>query len=384
MNIVVDARTVTDHFPGIGRYTANLLRGLAASASGCHVLQLYSGIRLDHATLPPLPGIECISSPFSLSQHWTVPRALRNAKADLYHSPYYGMPLRPGVPAILTCHDLIPLIYREYFTAWQRNIYRTVNSLAFRRVRRIITVSECTRLDLLRMFRVDPEKVVAIHLGVSGRFFRQNREKIDRVRARYDLPEQYVLYVGTNKPHKNIAGLVAAWHCLGKRREKLVIAGHWDARYDEAKKAVLRLNLEKEVFFLGPVPEDDLPSLYSGAKIFVFPSKYEGFGLPVLEAMACGTAVACSNIPSFREITGSSAVMFAPDSVEEMSQGILELLENNDYRENMAVRGTERAARFTWNRTVLKTLTVYRDVLEESSYSNSTNTRSKRNGNPRQ
>lgn len=363
MKIVVDARTVTDHFPGIGRYTVNLLRGLASSEWAPSVSQLYGCIGGDRLSLPALPVIECPSSPFSLSQQWTIPRVLERTEADLYHSPYYGMPLNPGIPSVVTCHDLIPLIYPQYFTVRQRWVYRIANALVFRRVRRIISVSDSTKSDLVRIFNVDPAKVVTTHLGVSRRFFEHKPEETKRVREAYNLPERYVLYVGANKPHKNLPALVDAWQSLRKRQEKLVIAGHWDGRYNQSVEKVRLNGLENEVRFLGPVSDDHLPALYGGADVFVFPSHYEGFGLPVLEAMASGTAVVCSNIPSFREIGGSSVVMVDPYDVNDISGKIEMLLDDSAYRDRLGSLGARRAADFTWDRTVRQTLSVYRDAL---------------------
>jgi alpha-1,3-rhamnosyl/mannosyltransferase len=162
--IVLDARTATDHFPGIGRYVVNLARALAQVAPDLELSLLHDpSAKSARLALPDLPRIACPVSPFSLQQQWQVPARLRHAQATLYHSPYYLMPYWPGVPTVFTCHDLIPLIYPQHLTATQRLIYRLTHVLALRTAQVTLAVSEATRADLLRFFRIDPQRIVVIH-----------------------------------------------------------------------------------------------------------------------------------------------------------------------------------------------------------------------------
>jgi alpha-1,3-rhamnosyl/mannosyltransferase len=182
------------------------------------------------------------------------------------------------------------------------------------------------------------------------------------------LPDRYVLYFGSNKPHKNVPRLVQAFaqariEAQGSRIE-LVVAGHWDERYPEAKQAAERLGLKDTVKFIGPVKDADLPALYGGAELFVFPSEYEGFGLPVLEAMACGAPVVCSSRSSLPEVAGDAALLCDPQDVESLARTIEQALTDRDLRAALQQRGLARAAQFSWEQAAQRTLGVYRSTGE--------------------
>jgi glycosyltransferase involved in cell wall biosynthesis len=365
--IILDARTAHDHFPGIGRYVVNLAGALQRVAPDLELTLLRGpSSSAQRLTLPDLPTLDCAVSPFALSQQWRVRSILRGLSASLYHSPYYLMPYRPGVPTVFTCHDLIPLIFPQYYTALQRMIYRLTHWLALRIARVTIAVSQSTQNDLQRFFQLDPDRVVVVPEGVDAHFQPPSRAEIDRVRQQHALPARYVLYFGSNKPHKNVPRLVQAFaHSrLGDWRSGigLVIAGHWDERYPAAKQAAERLSLQDAVKFIGPVKDADLPALYGGAELFVFPSEYEGFGLPVLEAMACGTPVVCGNRSSLPEIAGDAALLCDPQDVVSLARTIAQGLADRDGRAELQQRGLARAAQFSWEQTAQRTLAVYRST----------------------
>ncbi len=367
--IILDARPATDHFPGIGRYVVNLASALQQVAPELDLALLCDpSATAQRLTLPALPMLDCTVSPFALSQQWRVRSALRQAQAALYHSPYYLMPYRPGVAAVFTCHDLIPLLFRQYFSAHQRLIYRFTHQLALNTAQMTIAVSQSTRNDLLRFFHVSPDRIAVIQEGVDEHFRPPSHAAIDRVRTAYALPDRYVLYFGSNKPHKNVPHLIEAFAKLGIRDQGtkigLVIAGHWDRRYPRAKELAERLNLIEKVKFIGPVADADLPALYGGAELFVFPSEYEGFGLPVLEAMACGTPVVCSNRSSLLEVVGDAARVCDPHDVEALAHAIEQVLTDQDARATLRQRSLARAAQFAWEQTAQQTLRVYQSILE--------------------
>jgi glycosyltransferase involved in cell wall biosynthesis len=366
--LVLDARTATDHFPGIGRYVANLSQALMRIAPDLDLTLLYNpAANATRLTLPDLPRINCFASPFSIQQQWIVPRILRQVGATLYHSLYYLMPYWPGAPTVVTYYDLIPLIYPEYYTISQRLIYRLAHYLALRAARVILAISEATKADLTRVFHLDPHRVFVTPLAADESFAPRSRMQVAAVRARYALPQRYVLYLGSNKPHKNLARLVKAWKNLGFRNSNfiLVIAGHWDPRYSETKQLTEELGLNDQVFFVGPMDEADLPALYSGATLFVFPSLYEGFGLPVLEAMACGTPVVCSNTSSLPEIAGDAALLVNPLDGDELAQVISQLCSDEERRQEMRSKGLTQASRFSWERAARETLLAYSTVERE-------------------
>ena len=364
MPIVLDARTAHDHFPGIGRYVVNLAHALKRIAPDFDLIVLRDPTAKSRLALPNLPTTDCPISPFSIRQQWIVPRQLRGLRATLYHSSYYLMPYRPGAPTVLTCYDLIPIVYPQYFSAAQRLIYRITHILALNTARTTLAISELTRSDLARHFRASAQRIVVTPLAADAHFTPQPPERIAAVRRTYKLPERYVLYFGSNKPHKNLIRLIQAWQrsAVSRQRSALVVAGHWDTRYNETRQLVEALNLNDRVVFAGPIDDADLPALYSGAQLFAFPSLYEGFGLPALEAMTCGTPVACSNTSSLPEVVGDAGLLFDPLDVGAMADTLRRALNDDELCADLRQRGLQRAAQFTWERTAERTLGVYRDL----------------------
>lgn len=366
---VLDARTATAHFPGIGRYVVNLARAMAPLLGPEERLVLLRNPdRPAPWDLAELAGervqmVDVSCSPFSLCQQWVIPRLLRRLKADLYHSPYYLMPYWSGVPTILTVYDTIPLLFPEHVSARARWLFRWIMALALRSTTRIIAISQTTQRDLHKAFRIASNRTTVIPLAPDPAFYPRPSEEIEAIRRKYALPKAFILYVGSNKPHKNLVRLVEAWALLTEygTRNTLVIAGAWDPRYPEARLLAERLGLEN-IRWLGSVPEADLPALYSAAALFVFPSLYEGFGLPVLEAMACGVPVVCSNTSSLPEVVGGAALLVDAADVQALAAAIAGLLGNEARREEMRGKGMQQVARFSWERTAAMTLGIYREV----------------------
>lgn len=362
---VLDARTATEHFPGIGRYVVNLVREMALALRGDERLfLLHCPSSSSHFNLDEIAGgvillLSVPSSCFSLQQQWVIPHILRRIDADVYHSTYYLMPYCPGVPTVLTVYDLIPLLFPEHVSPQARLFFRWATALALRAATHILAISETTRRDLLSIFRVPQHKVTAVPLAVDPSFYPRPLPEIQTMRSQYHLPDRYVLYVGINKPHKNLVRLVEAWAQLQPQPLPLVLAGVWDTRYPEPRQRVQSLGLDQEVIWLGPVPESILPALYSGATVFVFPSLYEGFGLPVLEAMACGAPVICSKIPSLREIGEGAVYFFDPTHVEDISAALCQVLTDSSLQIDLRERGLARAAQFSWQKTAKRTLELY-------------------------
>jgi alpha-1,3-rhamnosyl/mannosyltransferase len=372
MRIALDGRTIQDHFPGIGRYTFNLALALAESGPADDILLLHNqrnrNTRFDLDLLrakPNLSVLESNSPYFSLVDQWRIPRQLRARQSALYHSPYYVMPYFAPCPAVVTVHDLIPLLYPHYFTAARRlEFYATVR-LATRAARMVVADSEATAADVRRLLHLDARKVRVVHAAADPTLVRPDDAVIASVRARYNLPETYVLYVGSNKPHKNLIRLVEAWSKMPNRnRTQLVLAGSWDSRHNEARLAATRLGLESDIRWLGSTPQHDLAAVYSGATLFVFPSEYEGFGLPVLEAMACGVPVLCSNSSSLPEVAGDAAVLLDPGDSDSWAEAIQRLLADEGLRMMYGERGLRRADQFTWSETARQMREVYARTLE--------------------
>ena len=363
---VLDARTATPHFPGIGRYVTGLAGALVPLLEPDERLSLLHHpahpLRLPAST--SVSPVSCASSPFGFTQQWTLPRLLAQLGAALYHSPYYLMPYHSGIPTVLTVYDLIPLLFSSQSTARARLLYRWATAAALRAARRVVVISEATRNDLLRHFAVAPGRVVTVMPAADPAFRPQPLDAVAAIRTRHKLPQEFVLYLGSNKPHKNLVRLVDAWAALaGTTPALLVIAGAWDPRYDGARRRAEALGLRESVCFLGRVPEADLPGLYTAAAAFIFPSLYEGFGLPVLEAMACGVPVACANASSLPEVAGDAALLFDPLDSPAMAQAMGQLLADAELRQELARRGLARAAGFSWTRTAQDHLAIYREEI---------------------
>ena len=406
---ILDARTATPHFPGIGRYVTNLARALVPLLTPDERLTVLHDPAYP-LSLPLSDAVRMIPlavSPFALRQQWAVPRLLRSRaltiderrttkderpptsvfrpSSVIYHSPYIAMPYLPGIPSLLTVYDLIPVRYPTYSSPRARFFSRWMTRLALRAARHVIAISEFTRRDFMAEFGLQPEQITAIPLAADPAFRPQPPEAIAALRARYDLPERFVLYLGSNKPHKNLTRLVEAWQMADGGWQaancKLVIAGAWDERYPEARELANSSGAKASPengqppassfqlpVWLGPMSEADLPALYSAATAFVFPSLYEGFGLPVLEAMACGTPAICSNTSSLPEVAGdpaagsgpSAALLVDPLDTAALADALRLVLTDDGLQAELRRRGLAQAARFTWQQTAAATLTIYR------------------------
>ena len=371
MRIALDGRTIADHFPGIGRYTFNLASAMAELLPpGGELLLLHDprqiNTRFDLSQLArhaALRLIEIQTGNFSLSEQWRVPAILRGLKPSVYHSPYYVMPYWTGCPSVVTIHDLIPFRYPDDYSPQTRLMIAVAMRLAARRARQVITASQASARDLTARLGLSPRRLTVVPYAPDPLFQPSAAANIAALRARYALPEGYVLYLGSNKPHKNLLRLVRAYAQVGPAAGQvpLVIAGHWDERYPEARQTAQALGAN--VTFLGPVPGRDMPALYSGARLFVFPSLYEGYGLPPQEAMACGAPVVCSNTPPLVEVAGEAALLFDPLDETAMAAALARALGDATLRQELGRRGLEQARQFTWERTARQTLDVYRAAL---------------------
>ena len=364
---VLDARTATPHFPGIGRYVTNLARALVPQLAAderltvlhppAHPLALPANAALRTHPVPV--------SPFSLRQQWRIPRLLQRLDADLYHSAYYLMPYRPGVPALLTLYDLIPILFPEHSTRRARLLFRRTTALALRMARHCITISQATRRDVLAHFHIPPARITAIPLAADPAFRPQPVAALARLRARYHLPERFVLYLGSNKPHKNLVRLIEAWAHIAPRvnAAPLVIAGAWLDQHPEPRRRAAALGLDDRVRWLGPVAGADLPALYAAATVFVFPSLYEGFGLPPLEAMACGTPVICSATSSLPEVVGEAAILVDPLDTAALAEAIARMWTDPALWRALRAKSRAQAGNFSWARTAQQTVSLYRKMI---------------------
>ncbi|MBM3129723.1 MAG: glycosyltransferase family 4 protein [Chloroflexi bacterium] len=371
MRYAIDGRYIQDHFPGIGRYTYNLIDALARVApdSGFAVLHnpALRNTRYNIAALARYPNVElCQVNVLTFS--WYEQFQLPISNFQLLHSPYFIKPYLLRIASVVTIFDLIPLLFpNDVPSARTRFFFRWAVWLAAKTSARVIVPSVATRDDLIARLRVPREKIAAIPLAADARFAPQSDAAIARVREKYALPARYILYVGINKPHKNLATLIDAWARV-ERDAMLVIAGAWDERYagEQGSGGAAVSGRRSAVRFIHDIDDAELPALYAGAAVFVMPSLYEGFGLPPLEAMACGAPVICSHASSLPEVVGDAALMVNPCDAEEMTRAIARVLDDAALRDELRAKSLARAAQFSWERAARETLEVYRAVSSSS------------------
>ena len=289
---------------------------------------------------------------------------MRRERPDVYHAPHYVLPPAVSCASVVTIHDCIHLMFPQYLPSRMAYAYaRSVMWAAARRAQSIITVSEASKRDILHFFNVPPEKVVVVPNAIDERFLVPPPDiELARVRERYQLQHGFVLYAGNIKPHKNLVRLIEAFSQIrqGPFQElKLLIIGDQISKLPALRRAVHQLKLHKHVRFLGYIPDETLAVLYRSAEVFVFPSLYEGFGLPPLEAMASGTPVVTSNTSSLPEVTGGAAVLVDPYDVGSIVDGVRRVLTDPSLAAELRRKGPLRAREFSWARSVAKTKALY-------------------------
>ncbi|HYC89652.1 MAG TPA: glycosyltransferase family 1 protein [Thermoanaerobaculia bacterium] len=335
MRVIFDARAIGPELPGIGRATLGLLRGLTEAGHEHRITVLHQPRH--RALLPALDDrfelLPVDVAPYGFLAQRRVPRPAY----DVWHAPYFVRPLVRR--AVVTAYDLIP----PERARWK---WALKTRASFRLASRIVAISEATREALVARLGIARSRIDVAPLAVDERFHP------DAAPPR----ERYVLYVGTNKPHKNVDALVRAWRRVAPRDTALVLAGREDPRFPSPRERYTDV-----ARCLGDVDDDALPALLGGALFFVFPSLHEGFGLPPLEAMACGTPVLASNRTSIPEVVGEAGLLVEP-SEEGLAAGLRRLLDDDALRGELRRRGLARAAQFTWRRTAERTLAAWERV----------------------
>jgi glycosyltransferase involved in cell wall biosynthesis len=372
MRIAIDARKLHDF--GIGTYIRNLVQALSTlDPSTEYVLFARPGDLAElAATGANVRGVAETARPYSLGEQLRLPLAARRARVDLFHAPHYVLP--PLVPgrAVVTIHDCIHLRFPQYLPSRAAWLYaHMMIRVAARRATRILTVSEASKRDILHYTGVRDEKVVVVHNGIDARFTAApDEEALDRVRLRFDLSHPFVLYVGNVKPHKNLERLIDAFALARAGAPddlKLVVIGDEISKYPGLRQSVHRHRLDKHVRFFGFQPAATLVAFYRLARAFVFPSLYEGFGLPPLEAMANQTPVVTSNVSSLPEVVGDAALLVDPYDSQSIAEGIRRAVTDEPLRRELIARGQRRVQAFSWQEAATRTLQVYRDAVGQAS-----------------
>jgi glycosyltransferase involved in cell wall biosynthesis len=370
LRIAIDAHTVGTKLGGNESYAVNLIEALAQidSVNNYTVYVTTNEARERFSNRWPnfrvrstLPHTPLIRIPLTLSAE------LRKNPVDVLHVQFTAPPFCP-CPVVVSIHDLSFEHLPQTFNRRSRTQLRLTVRHSARRAARILSLSEHTRRDIIKTYGIRPDRVTAIPLAAPDHFGPiTDTKELQRVRHTYGIDGEYILSVGSIQPRKNLARLVRAYaslrrDCSADKLPKLVLVGKCAWLYDETLRTLDETNVKDTVVLTGYVPERDLPALYSGALCFVYPSFFEGFGLPPLEALKCGTAVIVGNRTSLPEVVGDAALTVDPFDVDAIAGAIKNLLNDSALRRELSVKGQQRASEFNWQQTARKTLEVYKEV----------------------
>ncbi len=373
MTLCLDLSPIVHQKAGLASYARELATQLVAMEAGISWSAFHYDRQPPASLPPPLDALPCRVIPWG-AYRWRLTTALGHflepsmdrffRGVDLFHATEHLLPRFSAIRTVFTLHDLIFLFHPETHKPMNRWFLTLMMPRFLRAADAVIAVSECTKRDAVRAYGIPEEKITVIYEGVSPRFRPADPAAIAAVRQKYGLPEHFILYVGTIEPRKNLTALLEAFANLQSAigNLHLVFVGKKGWLYEGFFRRLRELGLEERVHFTGYVPDEDLPVLYSAADLFVFPSLYEGFGLPVLEAMACGVPVVCSNTSSLPEVAGDAALLVDPTDVRALAAAMERALTDQALRATLRARGLERARRFTWEEAARRTLEVYRQV----------------------
>ena len=364
--VALDARWLVG---GIGTYTRHLLQGLRANGHGFEVHAItrdeHRGEVEHHCNRVTVVNLPI----YTFREQWAIPQAA--GECGLLHIPHYNAPLLCRMPVVFTLHDIIHLTDPDYRGSYKSWAYaRPMLKLATSKAGHIITVSEYSKAQITERLGVPASKITAIYNGVNGDFRSTDRsEAFKKVSEALGVEHPYLLYVGSLKGYKNIPTLLKTFALLTERRHiphHLMIVGNDPQRQRLLVEECAQLRISDKTHFVSHVSQELLPTLYAAADVLVMPSRIEGFGLPVLEAMACGTPVVCSSAASLPEVGGDAVLYFDPESVEELAHTLERVLDSRDLQRDLRKKGLERAKLFSWDESARQHVGVYQRVLSQS------------------
>jgi glycosyltransferase involved in cell wall biosynthesis len=362
-------------FTGSGQYTRHLVNHLIqiAPENEYVVVTPESSFRISSAE-PYGPQMGRPVRKLGLRKVWfeqiTFPRACRRLEADLAHVPYWGSPLAPTVPTLVTIHDIIPLLLPEYRGNAKVKTYTALVQSSATQASLVLTDSRCSKQDILSHLGLPDDRVVVVHLAVDPAFSPDPQPNDAGVRLRYGLPDEYLLYLGGVDVRKNLVTLLQAWtfaETVLDETTPLVIASRLPQHSfftPDPREIAHALEIDpRSLVFPGPPQEAHKPAIYRGALCFLFPSRYEGFGLPPLEALSCGVPVVGSHSSSIPEVVGDAGILVPPDDARQMAGALIAVATEPETREHLRKRALAQAKRFSWEQTARHTLDAYRQVL---------------------
>jgi glycosyltransferase involved in cell wall biosynthesis len=377
MHVAINAYFWNRPHTGSGQYTRQLVYHLNRLVSDLDITLIYPQAPGDPGPEAVPPGVRVKVEPVwpgHLGKVWfeqvTFPRACAAAGAGLAHVPYWGPPLQSAVPLVVTIHDVTTLIVRQYNRSLQARLYHALVTAAAHGAGHVITDSQASKTDIVERLRLDPAKVTPIYLAAGPQYAPAENSLVDMaVLRKYNLPDSYILYLGGYEIHKNVHTLLLAYTYVAEALGEdypLVLAGKKpekvSAQFPDYGRYLQEIGLQDKVQWIGYVDEEDKPVLYRNAEVFVFPSRQEGFGLPVLEAMACGTPVIASHSSSLPEVIGDAGFALDPDDERQMAGSIIAAVIQEPLAAEMREKGLAQAARFSWEKTATETLLVYTET----------------------
>ena len=373
MKIGIDLHTVTRFMQGTRTYTLGIVKNLLdidkdnkyylyITRDNEHIRDIFPQDNVFFRHI--FPHNRIIRIPISF------PIRLAMDSVDVFHCQYMGPPLAK-TPYVVMIHDIIHEYFPEFYPRSLCYMMRVFYPISARRATRILTVSESSKRDIIKYFKVSEEKVIVTY-DAAAEDFRpiMEKDKIKSALQKYGIDGKYILFVGRLEPRKNIPNLIRAFHELKKWKnieQKLVIVGMKYFRYEEIFQCVNNLGLQNEVILTGRVEDNELPLFYNGASLFVYPTIAEGFGIPPLEAMACGTPVISSNTSSLPEVVGDAGILLDPYNIKDLAGAIYKVLSDKNLHEKMKSEGLKRAKVFSWKETAKKTLNVFNDIYNEKN-----------------
>jgi glycosyltransferase involved in cell wall biosynthesis len=377
--IAVDARVIP-RYPGLGRHCLNILRELSkidkkneyiifTADSSLSFLEQYPNFHLVRVGFPVL----------SLKTLFSFARYINKERVDLFYCPFQVTPLRVSCPMVITVHDMMDLLYPDAFSHHPFLIRHGLNAYfhfniprSVRNARMLIAVSQSTKRHIVEYFHLPDEKIKVIYNGIESKFKPVSDKLLsENIKRKYQLPDRFILYLGSIKPYKNLIGVLKAFLKLQQnwpnlRQVKLIIAGLKHFTLPHVQEMLAHPAIKNQVIKIGHVDEEDLPVVYSLAELFLFPSLWEGFGIPPLEAMACGTPVITSDRTSLPEVVGQAGILVDPENTEQIAFEIQRVLNDEILRKQMIQKGIQQACKFRWDVAARETLGVLEDVIGRS------------------
>ncbi|MBN2058481.1 MAG: glycosyltransferase family 4 protein [Candidatus Saganbacteria bacterium] len=365
MHVLIDARMVSKQNFGISRYVYGLISALIQIDKK----NRYSLLVKDDFLAPLIKEhdnfslVRARAKWLSLAEQFELPWLIKKLKPDLFNCTI-SVPFILPCPTLVTIHDLIHLKYPEHYSLRHKIYYRIFFRSIIKKLKGIITVSEASRKDIAYYYAVPETEIDIARPAVGAEFHKiMDKTEVDRFKKERGLPEKFMLYVGNRKKHKNVAGLVKAYALLPDRIKEqyaLVLSGASDPALEDLARGQ---KVADRIRYLGNILDEELPLAYNAAELFVFPTLYEGFGMPPLEAMACGVPVVTSNVASIPEVVGDAAVLVDPKNTRELAEAMARVLENGDLKAQLRSRALEQARRFTWEECAQNTLRTYQEAL---------------------